>query len=52
MIIKLNEFYDKIRDDANTVLELKNLVINLYSEVGEYYSALGYEYACSLAPYF
>ncbi|AJR97425.1 ASN_HP2_G0020310.mRNA.1.CDS.1 [Saccharomyces cerevisiae] len=43
MIIKLNEFYDKIRDDANTVLELKNLVINLYSEVGEYYSALGYE---------
>ncbi|CAI4062473.1 hypothetical protein SKDZ_07G3560 [Saccharomyces kudriavzevii ZP591] len=43
MITKLNDFYDNIRDKADDVLELKNLIINLYSEVGEYYSALGYK---------
>ncbi|EJS43623.1 YGR111W [Saccharomyces arboricola H-6] len=43
MITRLNEFYDNIRNKAGGVLELKNLVINLYSEVGEYYSALGYK---------
>ncbi|CAI2007249.1 hypothetical protein SEUBUCD646_0G03690 [Saccharomyces eubayanus] len=43
MITKLNEFYDNIRNEAGGVLELKNLLINLYSEVGDYYSPLGYK---------
>ncbi|CAI4062981.1 hypothetical protein N7582_002267 [Saccharomyces uvarum] len=43
MITKLNEFYDNIRDKSEGALELKNLLINLYSEVGDYYSPLGYK---------
>ncbi|CCD25884.2 uncharacterized protein NDAI_0G01080 [Naumovozyma dairenensis CBS 421] len=42
MIEKLNQHYDKIRDSPNAPPLLKNLVINLYSEVDEYYEKVGY----------
>lgn len=48
MIEKLNAHYDAIYDKADEIrdeksrLLVKNMVITLYSEVGEYYSKMGY----------
>ncbi|KAL3232382.1 hypothetical protein RNJ44_04298 [Nakaseomyces bracarensis] len=48
MIEKLNAYYDDIYDRADTIKDakskqlVKNMVITLYSEVGEYYSKMGY----------
>lgn len=48
MIEKLNSYYDDIYDKASSITHelsrtlVRNMVINLYSEVGEYYSKMGY----------
>lgn len=43
MINALNEFYDKVRDTPGAPTFIKNIVITLYSEVGDYYSQMGYK---------
>lgn len=42
MIESLNKFYDNIRGEPDAPAIIKNLVITLYSEVGDYYSQMGY----------
>lgn len=42
MISKLNEFYDELRDQPDAPKAIKNMIINLYSEVGDYYSRVEY----------
>ncbi|CCC70157.1 hypothetical protein NCAS_0E00870 [Naumovozyma castellii] len=42
MIEMLNKFYDQIRDAPDAPPLLKNLVVNLYSEVDDYYEKVGY----------
>lgn len=42
MIHSLNEYYDKLGADPNAPDFVKNTIINLYSEVGEYYAKNGY----------
>ncbi|SCU97659.1 LADA_0H07492g1_1 [Lachancea dasiensis] len=42
MITRLNQFFDGLSSTAGNSGFLKNIVIFLYSEVGEYYSKFGY----------
>ncbi|CCE63040.1 hypothetical protein TPHA_0D04070 [Tetrapisispora phaffii CBS 4417] len=42
MIASLNKFYDEIRNRHDAPVAIKNMVITLYSEVGEYYKRVGY----------
>ena len=43
MINSLNKFYDDLRNTPGAPTFIKNIVITLYSEVGEYYSQMGYK---------
>ncbi|CAB4251878.1 similar to Saccharomyces cerevisiae YGR111W Putative protein of unknown function [Maudiozyma barnettii] len=42
MIESLNKYYDELRATPGAPDFIKNLVITLYSEVGDYYTQLGY----------
>lgn len=42
MIESLNKYFDSARDDPNAPALLRHMVINLYSEIGEYYAKTGY----------
>ncbi|CCF57230.1 hypothetical protein KAFR_0C02370 [Kazachstania africana CBS 2517] len=42
MIESLNKFYENLRNEYKDDLLIKNLVVNLYSEVDDYYEQFGY----------